>query len=395
MVRGTLQKLRRFFHDEEEAREPCMALALSGGGARASYQVGVLKYIAEAFPEARFPVLTGVSAGAINAAHLANDPNPFSVALDDLVSCWEELRAENVYQSESSIKFFWRALQDAEARGHRHGWVDTTPLREFLMHKLHLEDGRLTHVAERLERGHLKAVAIITTSYATGQTVVWVQGCNIQAWERPNRVAVQTELTIDHVMASSSLPFLFPAVRIGDAWYGDGGIRLSAPLAPAIHLGADGILAISTRYNRTRREADEPNVVGYPPAAQIIGLLMNAIFLDTLDQDAAMLERINRMLEMLPEKKRMGMRPIRFLLLRPSVDLGKLSREFEPQLHGVLKLLARVFSSDRTKSPDWLSMLLFDRGYTARLMEIGYEDAVRQHHRIAAFLESTTRSRAA
>ena len=125
---------------------------------------------------------------------------------------------------------------------------------------------------------------------------------------------------------------------------------------------------------------------GYPPNAQIVGLLMNAIFLDTLDQDALMLDRINRLLEQLPERKRMGLRPVRFLLLRPTQDIGRLSREYEPNLKGPLKLLARALSSDMTESPDWLSMLLFEPEYTLRLMEIGYEDGRRQHHRIAEFL---------
>ncbi|GIV59147.1 patatin-like phospholipase family protein [Rhodocaloribacter litoris] len=393
MVRGTIQKLRRLFSNGEKD-QPEFALALSGGGARASYQVGVLKYIARAFPEANFGILTGVSAGAINAAHLANDPNPFPTSIDNLVDSWSNLLSENVYATESSLKFLWNIVRDVEEND-RHGWVDTSPLRAYLEEKLHAEDGRLTHISERIRQGSLKAAAIITTSYSTGQTVVWVQGRDIEAWERPNRVAIRTTLTVDHIMASSSIPFLFPAVRIGEAWYGDGGIRLSAPLAPAIHLGADRILAVSTRYARSRREADEPSVIGYPPTAQLIGILMNAIFLDTLDQDAAMLERVNRLLEDVPERRRMGLRPIRLLLLRPSQDLGKLSGEYEHDLRGPLHLLARAFSSDKTKSPDWLSMLLFDRAYTTRLMEIGYEDAARQHDRIAAFLDRKATSFAA
>ncbi len=384
MVRGTIHRFRELFRSRPSEAPDC-ALALSGGGARASYQVGVLKYIAEAFPEVQFPLMTGVSAGAINAAHLANDLNPFNVAVENLVSCWQGLETANVFVSESSFRFLWNMMRDVEEGGQR-GWVDTSPLRAYLEKHLHAENGILTHVSENITAGRLKAFAIITTSYSTGQTVTWVQGRAIESWERPNRVGIKTTLTVDHVMASSSLPFLFPAVQIGDKWYGDGGIRLSAPLAPAIHLGADSILAISTRYDRTRREADEPVVVGYPPNAQIVGLLMNAIFLDTLDQDALMLDRINRLLEQLPEKKRNGLRPIRFLLLRPSVDLGKLSGEYEHDLHGPLRLLARGLSSDRTKSPDWLSMLLFERNYTARLMEIGYEDALRQRNRIAEFL---------
>lgn len=393
MAIDPLTRLRRWLRPEPEA--PDFALVLSGGGARASYQTGVLHYIAEAFPEARFSIMTGVSAGAINAAHLANDLDPFPEAVQHLVRCWSGLRSENVYATETSLRFIWNLMrttagggEDEEAleNGKKQGWVDTSPLQEYLRDKLHAPDGVLTHVSENIRRGVLKAFAIITTSYTTGQTVSWMQGRGIEGWERPNRVGIHTTLHVDHVMASSSLPFLFPAVRLGDAWYGDGGIRLSAPLAPAIHLGADRILTISTRYDRSRVEADRPTVEGYPPNAQIVGLLMNAIFLDTLDQDALMLDRINRLLEALPPRKRGGLRPIRFLLLRPTLDIGRLSREYEPNLRGPLKLLARALSSDKTESPDWLSMLLFEPEYTLRLMEIGYEDGRKQHHRIEAFL---------
>jgi len=304
------------------------------------------------------------------------------------------LRTENVFQSESSARFLWNMLRPGREGNSgiddnevsQKGLLDTAPLRAFLVDKFEAPDGCLTRVADNLKNGSLKALALITTSYATGQTVTWVHGRDIRSWERANRVGINTEISVDHVMASASLPFLFPAVRIGDVWYGDGGIRLSAPLAPAVHLGADRIMAISTRYDRTRKEADEPLIHGYPPGAQILGLLMDAIFLDTLDQDALMIERINRLLERLPERKRDGLRPVKFLLLRPSVDLGKLSGEFEPDLHGPLRLLARGLSSDKTKSPDWLSMLLFDPEYTLRIMEIGYEDALRQHEKIASFL---------
>jgi NTE family protein len=187
-------------------------------------------------------------------------------------------------------------------------------------------------------------------------------------------------------MASMALPFLFPAVKIGEAWYGDGGVRLSHPLSPAIYLGASRILAITTRYDRSRSEADVPSVYGYPPAAQIFGLLMNAVFLDTLDQDILTLERINRLIAQLPKRHRMGMRPVRLLVMRPSVDLGKLAGEYEAKLTGVIRLLARGLGSADTKSPDWLSMLLLVPEYTRRLIEIGHHDAARQHEQIARFL---------
>ena len=394
MLDQSLQWFRRFLRPPEP--EPsAIGLLLSGGGARAAYQAGVLQYIAEAFPEARLPILTGVSAGAINIAHLANHTGSFAEAARELMRNWEEIRSEDVFEAASSLSVVKRIVRRTPGAPasepmllqNGHGLLGTAPLRAYLKRQLGTADGRLDGVTRRLREGSLDACAFITTSYTTGQTVTWVQGRDIQRWERPMRISVQTALTVDHIMASTALPVLFPAVPIGDQWYGDGGIRLTAPLSPAIHLGADRILAISTRYKLSKAEADEPMVYGYPPAAQIIGILMNAIFLDMLDQDAATLGRVNALIRKLPRHKRDGLRPVKLLLLRPSVDLGKLASGFELSISGALGLLTRGLGSSETKSPDWLSMLLFDGGYVSTLIEIGYHDARRQHDSLAHFFE--------
>ena len=373
------------------------ALVLSGGGARAAYQAGVLRYIAETFPAASFPVITGVSAGAINAAHLANHTGRFDDAARHLAERWQNLRVERVFEPESSLALVRGLIlrggaaeeesETTELVHQRRGLVNTAPLRQFLEEQFATgEDGRLGGVSENLRTGKLRALALTATNYTTGQTTTWVQGRGIERWERPNRVSINTHITIDHILASTALPILFPAIRVGEAWYGDGGIRLLAPLSPAIHLGADRLMVISTRYDRSRREADEPAFLGYPPAAQIIGVLMNAIFLDTLDQDALMMDRLNMLLEELPRRKRKELRPVRLLLLRPSKDVGKLAAEYEVPLRGALGLLTRGLGTGETKSPDWLSMLLFEEPYITRLIEIGYEDARHQHDKIGDFL---------
>ena len=237
-----------------------------------------------------------------------------------------------------------------------------------------------------LAKGRLQAVALSTSSYTTGQSMTWIQGCDIREWERPQRRSRNTVLTVDHVMASSALPLVFPAVKIGDAWYGDGGIRLAAPLSPALHLGAERILAISTRYDREQREADRPEVLGYPPPAQVMGSIMNAVFLDLIDQDALRLERLNRLLERLPEGEREGLRSIKLLILRPSVDLGRLANQFEPQLPKTFRFLMRGLGTKQTESPDFLSLLLFQPDYLGRLIEIGEADAEARSEEIDAFI---------
>lgn len=389
-LQHTVQRVRSLIKTEPEACD--FALILSGGGARSSYQAGVLKYIAEAFPTTSFPFLTGVSAGAINTSHLSNHTGDIQAAAEHLVESWISIRAEEVFHSESTFAFVRGALfrgksQAEDQLAHRQGLLDTAPLRDYLRRKLGTKDGYLHGVAENLRAGRLKAYAIITTNYNTNQTVTWLQGRDIKGWERPNRVGINTRLSVDHIMASTALPLLFPAVKIGAAWYGDGGIRLSAPLAPAVHMGADRILAISTRYDRSQAEADTPSFVGYPATSQIIGTLMNAIFLDVMEQDALMMHRINQLLETVPRSKWNGFRPIRLLMLRPSKDLGQLASQYEPKFTGAIRLLTMGLGSDETKSPDWLSMLLFERSYIENLIEIGYEDAQNQHEKLEEFLD--------
>lgn len=389
VIKGSRDAFRRLF--KPTARPVENALVLTGGGTRASYQAGVLQYVAEAFPEARFPILVGVSAGAINAAHLANHIGTFPECVGNLVAWWGQLQIEHVLKPSTSVGFLLKIIrrsgrEDLGEALPRQGMVDTAPLRDYLQDKLQTTNGQLTGITTNLMSGYLTAFAVVTIDYGTGQTTTWVQGRNISEWERPNRVVVNATVSIDHIMASTALPFLFPAVRIGNSWHGDGGVRLSNPLAPAIYLGAERILAISTRYERSRGEADVPSVYGYPPAAQVFSLLMDAVFLDTLDQDALTLERINHLVKKLPVHQRMGLRPVKLLMMRPSEDLGKLAGEYEPNLTGVLRLLSRGLGSGDTKSPDWLSMLLFLPEYTRRLIEIGHRDAARQHDKLSAFL---------
>jgi NTE family protein len=375
------------------------ALVLSGGGARAAYQAGVMQYIAQAFPHANFPILNGVSAGAINAAQLGNYEGPLNESSADLVRTWESIHEEEVYTPASSFAFVGgfirhvignRRSKAAEGGGgeDRRGLVDTNPLREYLKRQLRTESGELTGVANNIASGRIRALSIATTNYLTGQTVTWVQGSDIRGWEQPNRVGINTTLTVEHIMASSALPILFPAIKLGNAWYGDGGIRLSAPISPVIEMGADRILVISTRYDRSRREADQPTVTGYPPPATIIGVLMNAIFLDLLDRDARILERINDMLEQMPRWRETTLRPLEMLLIRPSRDLAKMASQYDAKPEGALWLLTRGLGTGESKSPDWLSMLLFEHPYICDLLSIGYDDARARHDDIARFLDS-------
>lgn len=378
----------------EDAREPFgeLAFVMGGGGARAAYQAGVLRQLARRFPDLRVPIITGVSAGAINAIHLASHHGTFEQAAEELRHLWSGLTTDKVFRTDSrSLSrhvFRWgrQLISGGAGRPRVRGLLDTAPLREYLTEVLHAVDGEVTGINYNLRKGRLKAAALSTTNYSTGQSVLWTQGDNVQEWERPNRRARVTTLSVDHVMASAALPLVFPAIRIGSHWFGDGGIRLTAPLSPALHLGADRILAISTRRDRSVSEANDPTVSGYPPPAQVAGMLLNSVFLDVLDQDALVLERINSLIADLPPGSKEGMRPVRLVTIRPSVDLGRLANRYEPQLPKGLRFMTRGLGTKETKAPDFLSLIMFQPDYVAELIRVGEADAEAREDELAALL---------
>ena len=376
-----------------------LAVMLTGGGARAAYQVGLLKGIAKHFPHLRFQIVVGVSAGAINAAYLAAHRGTLAEKADRLANMWCELNCDSIYQFDWSVLLPFRsALASISpkklkwARSQPHGLVDTTPLKNLLSRVLDVApDREIPGIEENLRSGDLRALALMTLDYSTGQTVRWVQGRYYDVYEGPNRRVAPTKFTVNHVLASAALPFVFPAVSIDGEWHGDGGIRLAAPLSPAVHLGARRIIAMSTGYQRTPDEASTPVVSGYPPAAQILGQLVNAVFLDVIDEDVARMERMNDLLRKTAPHEREGLKPIELLVLRPSVDLGKLSGEYERYLPRKLKLLVRALGAKETDSPDFMSLLMFEPAYTRRIIEIGEADVETRLPEIRTFLGEETR----
>lgn len=380
--------------------ESPLAVMLTGGGARAAYQVGLLKGIARHFPHLRFQIITGVSAGAINAAYLAARSGDLGEKIQDLEQMWCELSCDSIFS------FDWRAFLPfrsavASVMPRKNRWtktrpnalVDTTPLRDLLCRVLDAPPGEpIRGIDENLKSGDLHAVALMTLDYSTGQTVRWVQGRAFDVYEGPNRRSAITHFHVDHVLASSALPFFFPAVRIDGEWHGDGGIRLAAPLSAAVHLGARRIIAMSTGYQRTQAEADKPMVTGYPPAAQILNQLMSAIFLDVIDEDVARMQRMSELIRKIPAEDRAGLKPIDLLVLRPSMDLGKLAGDYEEFLPRKTKLLVRALGVKETDSPDFISLLLFEPGYTRRLIDLGESDVELRLDEIRIFLgEDATR----
>jgi len=374
-----------------------LAIVMSGGGARAAYQVGLLQTLAKHRPDLELDILTGVSAGAINAAHLAGHPGSFAAATDALGALWLGLSADHVFRTDW-LSLFGRALRAGlqlisggrKIPGRPQGMVDTEPLRRFLYRAFDAEPqtGALTGIRANLARRRLRAVAVTTSSYSAGTSVTWVEGEQIAPWTRSHRLGVNCQLNVEHVMASSALPLFFPSVALDGQWHGDGGIRLSAPLSPAVHLGAQRIIAISTRHQSgSAAVANAPMIDGYPPPAQIAGSLINALFLDLLDGDALRLERINDLLARIPEDRRDGLHPVELLLFRPSRDLGALANDYEPQLPRGFRFLTRGLGTQQTRSNDFLSLVMFQPDYLQQLLELGRADGERRLDELLAFTE--------
>jgi NTE family protein len=264
-----------------KAPNESLALMLGGGGARGAYQAGVLRAIANRFPGLRLPILTGISAGAVNTTFLAAQALPLPEATEQLVRLWLSLTPDQVYNVRAlplvaNVGRWGMRLVGGgrDGREPTRGLLDTAPLRHFLQRVLPQDaEGALPGIQQNIRTGRLDAVALSATSYTTGQSVTWVQGRDVTLWQRPQRRSELATIGVEHVMASSALPMLFPAVRVGAEWYGDGGVRLTAPLSPALHLGATRILTIATRYSRSREEADRPLTAGYPPPAQVLSVL--------------------------------------------------------------------------------------------------------------------------
>lgn len=366
---------------------------LTGGGARAAYQAGLLRGIARHFPRLKVDVITGASAGAINAAFLAAAEGTFADRVARLCDLWCDLECSHIFRFDPKTVIPWRGFR-GRSTARRHALFDSTPLRELLRRVLGCGSSTepIAGIRRNLEAGELRAIALMTLDYSTGQSVRWVQGEALEPFDGPNHRGVQTELTLAHVMASSALPFVFPAVCIDGRWHGDGGIRLAAPLSPAVHLGARRILAMSTGYQRTPDEAGKPLVEGYPPAGQVLSQLVNAVFLDAIDEDVARMERMNEMIRRIPPREWNGFKQVDLMVLRPSCDIGTLSAEYAAKLPLDVRLITRALGVKETQSPDFVSLMLFEGGYTRRLIEIGEADIESRLPALRRFLGEKARA---
>lgn len=381
---------------------PITGLVLTGGGARAAYQVGALRALGEIVGGSQpFQVLVGASAGAINSAGLAIHADDYTAGVAHLLATWRLLSPDQVYRTDykSLVAIGAKWVQQLSSGGlvgkaSVNALLDTAPLRELLARTLDMRRIR-THA----QAGHLHGVALTATSYHSGTAVTFFDGAaGISPWVRSTRIGSRAELSVEHVLASSAIPMFFPPVSIEGSWYGDGCVRLNAPLSPAIHLGADRILAIGIRYARTAHETIALNRAAARPrpmVSEISGVLLNAIFLDSLDADAELLERVNGTLSLLSREQfarmKHPMRPLPLLVLRPSRDLGSLAVEQYREFPRMLRYLLRGIGATGDQGWDLVSYLAFEPAYIERLLELGYEDTRARRADVEAFFATDPR----
>jgi NTE family protein len=369
------------------------ALILTGGGARAAYQAGVLKAIREILPEPAlnpFPILCGTSAGAINAATLAVNAENFDLAVSTLLSVWENFRADQVYRADavgigiSGARWLGALMAGWAVRQSPKSLLDNSPLRELLGRVLNFDN-----IQRAIEKNALHSVSITCSGYETGQSVSFFQArADIEPWRRSQRVGAHVKLGLDHLMASSAIPFLFPAVQLHREWFGDGSMRQIAPISPAIHLGADKILVVGA--GRMEKEAARPRLEAYPSLAQIAGHALSSIFLDSLAVDLERTMRINQTLSAIPEHVRrdqkISLRPIDVLVIAPSERLDQLAARHAAALPWPVRALLGGIGAMNRHGGALTSYLLFEQPYTRALIDLGYRDTMGRADEVRAFL---------
>ncbi len=376
------------------------ALVLSGGGARAAYQVGVLKALSEVLPRHchnPFPIICGTSAGAINALAIAGRPGPFRLRARKLEAIWRNMHAGDIYRTDvwgvmkNTLRLGLSLLHSGYGIGRSVALLDNSPLQHLLSNYV-----RFRHIDEAILSGDLMAVSTTSMDYGTGQSVTFFQG-NHDCWQRSRRHGIRTGLSVDHLMASSAIPLIFPAKIIDSRYYGDGAMRQLKPLSPALHLGADRIFIIGVSDNPSHRNVAK-NPRHSPSFAQMVGHLLNSAFIDSIESDIETLEAINKLVQSRSTETTEGscqndeenndsaLKFIDHLCISPSTPIDEIAQEHFHELPQSIKLFLRAIGATKKGGgSSATSYLLFEPGFCRQLIKLGYADAMAQKEEIEAF----------
>lgn len=374
--------------------KPRAGLVLTGGGARAAYQVGVVKAVRDILGSPQrnpFPILCGTSAGAINAATLAAYADDFTRAVASLLEVWEHMRCERVYRTDfpGILKSGARWLA-AMMLVSRHGPVsllDNAPLREMLRTGLPFE-----RIQEHIDAGALYAVCVTASGYTSGQSVSFFQGgSGLEGWARNRRIGAAVVLQHEYLLASAALPFIFPAVKLHREYFGDGSMRQIAPVSPALHLGADRVMIVGSGRETPDQARARSSI--YPSLAQIAGHALNSIFLDSLAVDIERLERINRTVSLIPPEKLEGsnlmLRPIKVLFMTPSQPIERIAARFIHDLPRSVRFILRPTGALSRAGSNLASYLLFEQSFCRALIDLGYQDTMARAAEVEDFFPAS------